>query len=383
MRARLAAQALAVILGSSLVMSCAEAEKAPSVARSKDLPYSSAGASGSAKVAASAGRGLAAPGNDAKVIELARKAMTCKWDGRGLSQDCTPAVAWGDASEGFADGKADPTLVSMLDDPEERARWLAATKLHATGRAFRADKALAERVVTAAERETSPHVGAALGIALADIQLERTASFDRIRAMGVKHALVPLRAALIANIAWRNPGSSAAYELTREMVRDPEKDVRAAAISAFYMGGGRQPEVTCRIWLDNLDNAADEDVAAAASEYIARWGRCQAHYEALLEAQEKRHKAAKTDSPRHAAGLGFLCEDVKSQARQRERANELLRKIAETKTYEPDVRAGALEAILKCDADGSHARAFVTKFTTEPPAQLKERAIDLLRPKKR
>jgi hypothetical protein len=72
---------------------------------------------------------------------------------------------------------------------------------------------------------------------------------------------------------------------------------------------------------------------------------------------------------------------VKAAAREKERAGDLARKIAGTKTLDPDVRGAALEATLACDPTGG--RDFVKKFADDPPAQLKARAIDLLRPKPR
>jgi hypothetical protein len=362
-------------------VACSEDRTAPPAPPSTSIPPSRTATSSATATAAPAARGLAAPDNDARLVELAKKAAVCKWDNRGLSEECAPALAWADAPMGTTGGRSDPTLVNLLEDADDHIRWLAASKLHAVGRTFTVDHAIADRVVLAGERETSAHVGGALGTALADIQLDRTHTFDRVRAMAMKHALPSLRAALVANLAWKNPGSSAAYELTRELVRDPEKEVRAAAISAFYMGGGKRPEDTCQIWTQNLDNDMDGDVAAAANELVARWGRCQASYGALLESQAKRLEAGKTDSPRYPKALGFVCDDAKAAARDKERATELVRKVAETKTLDADVRAAALEAALTCDP--AQGREFVKRFANDPPAQLKARAIDLLRPRAR
>jgi len=336
----------------------------------------------SAPTASNQPRGLAAPGNDAQLVELAKKAKVCPWSGQALSEECAAGIAWTNANEGFTAGRADPTLVSLLEDTDERVRWLAATKLHAIGAKFATERPLAERVVAAGEHETSGRVGAPLGVLLADLQVEKTGTFDRVRAIAVKHALPQLRASLVANLSRKNPGVSAAFELTRELVRDPEKDVRLAAIGAFYMrGGGKRPEDTCQIWVQNLDNEMDSDVASIANELLSRWGRCQAFYGALLESQAKRLEVGRTDSARYPASLAQICEDKRAQPREKERATELVHKIAENKTLDAEVRAAALDGALVCDPAGG--RDFVKKFANDPPALLKTRAIDLLRPKPR
>lgn len=334
---------------------------------------------------AAAGKGLSASDNDPNVVALATGARACPWDSPsppgGLSQECPEALAWRDASQGLAQGQGDVTLVNMLEDGDERVRWLAASKLHAAGRRFRLEKPLADRVVTAGERETSLRVGAAIGLALADIDLDKTSTFDRIRAMGVKHALAPLRVALIANLAWRNPRSNGAYELTRAMVRDDDKDVRLAAIEAFWMGGGKRPDDTCQIWRDNLDNPLDEDVAAHASELLARFGRCQEQYGALLDSEEHRVKGAEVAKPEHASALGYLCQDPKASHDQMDRATTVLHRMAELRALDAFVRGAALAAMLECDPAGG--RAYVKKFADDDQQQVKEIATALLKPRSR
>jgi hypothetical protein len=318
-------------------------------------------------------------------VELATAALACKWDSgptSGLAQDCPAAAAWNDATQGFAKGRGDETLVAMLEDSDEKTRWLAAQKLHASGKRYREEKPLADRVVTAGERETSQHVGPALGLVLADIALDKTQTFDRVRAMGVRHVVVPLRVSLIANLAWRNPSSSGAYELTREMVHDSEKDVRMAAIQAFWMAGSRRGDETCAILKDNLDDPQDDDVAARAAELLARLGRCQSAYGALLDSEENRLKSGQLTNAEHAAALGYLCEDPKSSHDERDRATQALERAAERGTFDPFVRGAALAAVMKCDP--ANGKTFIRKFTADgEQAQLKAIAIDLLKPKSR
>ena len=363
-----------LVLLAALALACTDDPAAPRRVPARSAQPASFPSSERPSPSAQA-RGLGAHGNDPALVDLAKKAKACGWDARGVSEECAAAIAWAAATDGFTAGRADATLVSFLEDADERVRWLAATKLQAIGASFASDRALAERVVTAGERETSARVAPALGALLADVQVEKTNTFDRVRAMAVKHALPQLRAALIANLSRKNPTVSAAFELTRELVRDPDKEVRLAAVGAFYMrGGGRRPEDTCQIWAQNLDNDMDAEVAAVASELLSRWGRCQSAYGALLESQAKRLEEGRTDSPRYAASLGFVCEDKRSQPRERERATDLVHKMADNKALDAEVRAAALDAAIACDPVGG--RDFVKKFAEDPPALLKTHAIE-------
>jgi hypothetical protein len=345
-------------------------------------PTDGASAKDAAPPAASSGAtaagGLAAPDADKSVAELAQHALSCHWDRDGLTSDCAAALEWRDATVGFAGGRADPTLVDMLEDRDERIRWLGATKLVTSGKAYRTSKPLAERVVAAAEREKSDRLGGPLGEALARVDVQATGTFDRVRAMVVRHELPSLRAALVAHLLRHNGSSAGTYEVTREMVHDADPAVRLAAVNAFWMGGGKRPDDTCKVW-QAATASDDDDVAAQSSENLAHFGQCQAAYPGLLDGEDARRKAAKTTRPRFASALGYLCLDEKATADQRARATTILRAVAELELLQPAVRGAGLEAVLKCDPSGG--KAYVQKFTgDEQQAQLRAIATSLLRP---
>jgi hypothetical protein len=168
--------------------------------------------------------------------------------------------------------------------------------------------------------------------------------------------------------------------VTLDLIRDPEKDVRASALGALWLAEAHHPDEACRAWRDNLDNAQDDELAARANDYLTWSGHCQAYFDALLDSEEKRFKAGRTSQPLFAKALGNLCEDVKATSTQKARATELLKRIAEQKTSYRLARGAALEAVLRCDLGGG--RAFVQKLADDDDPYVKERAMDLLRPKK-
>jgi len=345
----------------------------------ESAPISSAASASATSVTALAPASVAkAP--DGRALELARKAMACKWEATRPSQDCEDAQAWREARDVFEGGRADAMLVALLEDTDDRARHLAAWNLNVFGDKFRTDKALAERVVLAAEREKSERVAAPLGAALSRIDVERTQMFDRVRAIAMKHALLQLRVALAATLGKNNLGSLPAFTLTLDLVRDPEKDVRAAALGALWQCSSRRPEETCRAWREAIDRTDDDDLAARAGDYLTWSGTCQAHYDALLDLEEKRFKAQRMVAPEFAKALGNLCEDTKAAASQKTRALELAKRMVEQRTTARYVRSAALEAIMRCDPAGG--RAVVQKYGDDEDPFVKERARDLLKPTK-
>jgi hypothetical protein len=308
------------------------------------------------------GRGLGRADNDPAVVALLKAALACK-----PSVPCTGALAWDGSEDEFVHGRADPTLVSLLEDPDERVRVLAARKLARHGAPFRTERALAERVVAAAEAERGERAAPLLGGLVARVEL-----------LARRHPLAVLREAVVEGLFRNNPSSVEAFDLTKNLVGDPDHAVRVAAVGAFWVGGDHWSEETCRFWFDHIDDPRDEDVAARASELLTRSGRCQAETDALLESAEKRFRAARTDRPAFAAALRNVCEDRKSTDAERARAGALARRLVQEKSIETAVRVEALPAVLACDPAGG--RAFVNGFATDKDPEVRDRAVGLLLP---
>lgn len=332
--------------------------------------------------ASAAGRGMYAPGGDPRVLELLRKALACKWDAAGPSEWCDDARAWREAREMFEGGRADGPLVTLLADVDDRVRLLAAQNLAVFGQRYRSDKVLASGIVRAAEGEQSARVAPYLGAAVARIDVDKTELFDRVRAIAAKHALVALRVALVSALAQgnqSNQSSTAVFTVTLDLLRDPEKEVRAAALGALWTAGSRHPEEACRAWRDHIDDGADDDIAARSCDYLTWAGNCQTHYDALLDSEERRFKAGRTSKALFAKALGNLCEDPKTTATQKARAGELVRRLSEQKTTDRDVRGAALGEVMRCEP--ANGRAFVGRYVTDDDAHVRDRAVDLLKPR--
>jgi hypothetical protein len=317
---------------------------------------------------------------DGRALDLARKAIACRWEATQPSQDCEDAKAWREARDVFEGGRADGVLVALLEDADDRARHLAAWNLNVFGERYRTDKALAARVVLAADREKSDRVAAPLGAALSRLDVDRTDTFDRVRAIAMKHALLPLRIALAATLGKNNLGSLPAFTLTLDLLRDPEKDVRASALGALWQCSSRRPDETCRAWRDAIDRTDDDELAARACDYLTWSGACQSSYDLLLDVEEKRFKAQRMAAPEYAKALGNLCEDTRATSTQKSRALELAKRMVEQKATQRYVRSAALEAIVRCDSAGG--KAFVQKFGDDDDPFVKERARELLKPKR-
>jgi hypothetical protein len=324
------------------------------------------------------GRGAANTTNDPAIVLLLKRALACKPTRGAIAGDCAGAIAWDASKEEFADGRADATLVNLLEDPDERVRILAVYKLDEAGKPYRTDARLAARIVDVAEQEQSTRVARPLGALVGRIDLERTQLFDRIELVARKHLLASMRGAIVEELLHENPASLQAFDLSKEMVRDPDAQVRASAVGAFWIGGVRWAAETCRLWFDNIDNTMDQDVAARAGELLTRYGRCQAYFDALLDSEEKRFRASRTDRAPFATALTNLCEDLRSTDAQRWRALVLARRMVEEKLTDTVVRGEALASVLACDPAGG--RAFVNGFAGDKEQSVRERALSLLDP---
>jgi hypothetical protein len=352
-----------------LVAACRDRESSRVVAASTSgavLPSSSASAAPLSK-------------GGAQVVDLVTKVLACGWTDDGPALECDAARAWRDARDVFEGGREDALLVEMLERTDDRSRYLAAENLAVFGERYRADKPLATRVVLAAEREKSARVAQPLGETVAKIDVDATDLFDRVRALAIKHDLLPLRSAVAASLAEHNPASGPSFTLTLDLLRDREKDVRVAAIGALWMCENRHPVEACSAWREHIDDPDDDDLASRACDYLSWSGHCQDAIDALLDSEERRFKAGKTTEALFAKALANVCEDVKTTRAEKERATDLVRNMAQQASTPRPARGAALASVLRCDPTGG--RAFIARFATDPDPFVQARTRDLLRPR--
>ena len=326
--------------------------------------------------------GLEAPGNVPALVALARKALTCKWEEDRFSDDCAEYKAWTGEYDAFKDNKNDATLVNFLEDPDEKVRHLGVNRLFGwNGGAF-ADKAMAARIVTVAEKSTAKLEAYYLGGLVGHIKVKETELFPRIKAIVTSAEKdATMRGAIVSNLLPSNPESDEVFALTKDVMKDTDRQFAGSTMNAFFMGGNSKKDQTCTVFAENLDNA-DENMAGAAAEKLPRF-HCTAQYGALLKSIEARVKAKTVSAPAFADGLSRLCEEKDVTPAQNKQAIALAHKILEEKknpsTYAAYVRGSAVEASVTCDAKG--AKKYLAKFKKDSDKTVSQKVAKALEAK--
>jgi len=320
-------------------------------------------------------RGLEAAGNDAAVVELAKKALGCKWGAYGFDATCPEMKALSE-SELVRDGKADATLVSFLEDPNEQVRWLGSRTLSQRGKAFRSDKALAERIVVVAEGETSKTVAQELGGVVGGIKHADTGLGDRIKGMAKGHAVQQMRTSLLARMLFSN--GETLYEFMKDIAaNDKDSVVRKAAMSAFWTGTPpTRASESCKMWLGFVDDPAD-DVAGEAAylcSFYPQGGGCKEEWDPLLDKIEKRAKEGTIKSTQMSSALFYLHRQAGASDAQKKRALVVARLILDNKANAGMARGRALELIAEKDPD---AKKVLENAQNDADVFVKRRAKDL------
>jgi hypothetical protein len=310
------------------------------------------------------------------VVELAKKALGCKWGTFGFDSMCPEMKALTDGQE-LRDGKADATLVSFLEDPNERVRWLGARGLSQRGRAFRTDKALAERIVKVAEGEKSKVVAQELGGVVGGIKHAETGLGDRIKAMAKGHEVQQMRTSLLARMLFSN--GALLYDFVKDIAaNDKDTVVRKAAMSAFWTGTPPDKAAdSCKMWLGFVDDPAD-DVSGEAAYLCAFYPQnsgCKAEWDPLLDKIETRAKEGTVKSTQLASALFYLYKQPAASDAQKKRALAVARKIAEEKKNNGMARGRALELVAEKDPEG---KKILEKLKDDEDVFVKARAKDLV-----
>jgi hypothetical protein len=291
---------------------------------------------------------------------------------------CKSLDVWAGAKEGFEDGQADEKLVKMLEHEELKVRAMAARKLLTFGRRFRTDRALAQRVLNAAKQERVPAIAADLGGVVARIRASETQSFDRVRELALNHPLGEMRRAIVSGVAFFNLDMAAAFELVRDLGESSEKEMRETVVVALWEGGMSRPDETCKLWRSHLHDPLSDAAAALSAKQLALWGRCQVHYDGLLDSLEARARQGSAGDDRFAQALGHVCADRLASAHQRTRALSVAGELASRASVLPAVRAAALHSASACNArDG---RALAVKLVDDASGQVRETARQLVAP---
>lgn len=326
----------------------------------------SGGATSTASAAASKdGKGLSDPSNDKAVVTLAKSVLTCKWGNYGFDSKCEALKTW-KKSDAMKGGKADATLVNFLEDADVKVQWLGADALSRMGQKYRTDKAMAEKVVAAADKATDKQLVAALGKAVGNIDLQKTGLADRVKKMLESHSNVELRRTLAGNTLFRNRDVPGMFDLFVKLAKsDKDAKVRKAAAAAFWTGTptGKNEEV-CKLWLELADDK-DHDLAGHSAYHAAftsSGGGCTGQWDDLLSLIEKKAKAGEVKSSFMASALKYFYGQKKASDAQKKRALAIAKELVKNEKNDASSRASALEFVGKEDPQG---KAFAAKYEND------------------
>ncbi len=309
--------------------------------------------------------GLDSPKNNPKTVEVAKKALACPWKD-DFDAACADYKTW-------LEDKAiydEETFISMLEDPDEKVRFLGAKRLYDTLGVLD-DKALAERLLTVAEKSKTPREQHPLGNSVGKIQLEGTDLFPRIKALlNAKETTPNMRVGILGALMKTNPASDDAFNLMRESAKNPDFDSNVQGTAFGAMSWHTKP-AKCDAFLEATQDA-DDGRAGDATQFILRSDQhCDAHYDAVIKSLEDRVKAKKVTNALFGDALRLLC-NPKGTAKppQVKKAAAIAKKIAEDKKLEGRIRASGITGAAECDPKG--AKAYSARFKKETDEDIKE-----------
>jgi hypothetical protein len=355
-------------------------------ARSKDKPAEDSAPTTSARPVSSSPAAAGTPVDvEARLGELAKAALTCPWN-NGFTLSCDAFMKWIQAHENAGPTRgpvADAVLVKMLEDPDEKVRFLAAQSLaQSIDRASRRDAGLAKRILAVAARETKESLAIHLGDVVGQLNFAATGTLDDVKKLLHTHALVVMRYEIIALMMMENIDNDAVFDLPQELIKDSNATVRKAAVDAYRriaQGEVRRLDDICKFLFSNIENP-DQTVAALAGRNLAAvtGHTCSADYDVLLKSLETRTRAKSLeDELDYAEGLQKLCENKATTPSQKAKAAVVLKAMAGLDaTKLRQVRFFSLNAMVACDPEGS--KKWLQGFSNDKDDRLRQHAVDLM-----
>ncbi len=300
-------------------------------------------------------KGLAAATNDPAVIAEVKKVLGCEWKHFGFSTRCEAFKAFR-KSDLVKLGRADTTMVNLIEDADAKLRWLAARTLKQSGKTYESDAKLAERVVAAAEKEQDKLVAVKLARAIAEIDLEGTKLVDKVSTLAKDHEVEGFRAALVRSVLFRNRAVVKLYELIKGMAKtEKSDDVRSSAVEAFWIGtpSGKHAEV-CTLWrevaeTDKVDKVADAAMRLAGQAPNAR---CKGEFDALLAIAEKKAKGGTVKSSDVAFAVKYIFRHKDTPAAQKKKSIAIAKILLANDANKGMARGAAMRFVGKEDPKG-------------------------------
>jgi hypothetical protein len=310
-------------------------------------PEGSAAATGTA--APAKGAELA---RDPAIVALAAPALACKFEEGYFDEECPAMKAWHENEELFADGKGNDTVFSMLGDPDEKLRVLAADKGIDGSQAYFADKAHATRLFALAKKETSAQVGHDLGGYVAKVDAEKLGLGPDLVALA-KQPVVKFREALAFYLISTNQ-SPTSLEVLNILLEDADATVKENAIGSLSTGGitpGVPP--VCELLKKQL--ARTDDFAGKAL-WAGSSSKCAGIDDVVIAELEKR--VADPTKVKNAVGIGYslaagsVCGRTAS-ADLKKKGFAIGVKLTDSKVPDPNTRRSSISVLTGCDPAGA------------------------------
>ncbi|NUP06510.1 MAG: hypothetical protein HOW73_10670 [Polyangiaceae bacterium] len=287
---------------------------------------------------------LGEPGMDPEIVKLAQAALTCDWGTGGFMFSCQALKDY-QSQPRLRLFESKQTLVRMLEDRNERVRYLGGMKLQFDFKT--SDKELARRLVTAARKETSPIVARQIGGALAGVDFEATGIFSDVEELTKSHPLFDFRAGLVSRALRQQSSSRDVFKLTAELAKDPNQNVAMSAVSSLASAAKDFPNDVCPA-LAAVMRSSQESVASSATMHVGTIA-CASHRDAFLDAAE-----AQLSSPRMSPfGLGRAlentCKASDANGAQKTRSASVAEQILKNDKSFHGARIDAMKAILACE----------------------------------
>jgi hypothetical protein len=321
--------------------------------------------------------GLNAPGNDPKIVELAKKAIGCKWEGKddaafsAFASGCPEYKAWQDEKDAFKDDtKSEPTLVSFMEDSDEKVRYVGAKRM-SDDLGWLTDAGLSARVLTITEKSKLPRELALLGSIVGKIQLKDPAFLPRIKALFAGTKDVNFRPGIMNYLLPSNAENEEVFNWTRAALKDTsDMNVARAALMANVRMKTDKP-TRCEALVENIESTDADFAGTVVANMTVPQVRCEAQYDTVLKSIDARIKAKTHKASGLVGGLRNMCDPKgKATPAHVSKALGLAHQFAEDKTLDGSLRANAIDASVKCDPKGG--KAYIGKFAGEKDQDIKD-----------
>lgn len=283
-----------------------------------------------------------APGLDVELTALANAALACPWSDAGLDRSCAGYVSWKQSTL-VREPRANELLTSMLGDPREPVRWLAAETLAWYVESVAPLAPLVPSLLDAAKREHSPVVAGRMGEAAAALASPYPAHAESLKYLAREHPLAEMRSGVMVRVDFSRP---ALEELPFEAARhDPSLAVQEKALVVLGQTMLMDSRFTNRVVALLFEKLAGDEpnMSAEAGRQLLLGVHLETQRVPALEAYAARSAAGKALVPLAMVTMRMFHKRADTPAAQREKVVALL-------TRWVDTPAPACDGQALCDA---------------------------------